>query len=650
MNEDQFEPRQKRYQMAKECPCGKSNKDGKFSPFKGQEQGFAKYGKCHSCDQVFLPPNTHDQNQIGSTTQKYIDPDILTQSMSAYDKTNFYKYCVCIFPEQVVRQVFLSMFIGGAMDGATVFWLVDSKGRVCQPKNIFYGTDGKRDKSKPPMVPAQYKGGEGYFPCAFNAYNTSVQEEDVIAVVESEKTAALCTLAFPNLDITWISGGGATAMSGDKAHEIRERQVLILYDADEAGREGAAKLDHLLKKKKCQVLQVDPFEDLTNGYDLADFIADYHNSEEKMNWMRKFLQDKINSMSSSESLDYEAGVFSVRAQKDLLLRTFRHGKKKGETTHMEELDVNFKWKPTFLYTMTGYPNSGKSESLLFMSLMKAKYSGWNWILYVPESMSSDEGMLSVDEVVDTLAHTYVGKSTDPENPYQMSEEEYLDAIDFIDEHYLFIYPPEGMVTPAALLDYTEYVINTYDKKFNGLIVDPFNNLILETNAGSMLDDVITKTMNSIKAFIVKTNLVAVLVVHPKSPPIGKDGDVPPANAFTLRGGASINNKSDCIISTHRPDWFKESIMVEIGGKEVQVSGRNSTKVEFHVFKMKNQKLAGTVLGYSTWHFNRKSNRYENQYNLSPLDPAYRSQIDRAANHQKVILEKPDHNSQDSLPF
>ena len=37
----------------KYCPCGKSNKDGKFVPFKNAE----KYGYCHSCDKWMKPDN-----------------------------------------------------------------------------------------------------------------------------------------------------------------------------------------------------------------------------------------------------------------------------------------------------------------------------------------------------------------------------------------------------------------------------------------------------------------------------------------------------------------------------------------------------------------------------------------------------------------
>jgi hypothetical protein len=33
------------------CPCGKSNKDGKFVPF----EGHTKFGFCHSCSETILP-------------------------------------------------------------------------------------------------------------------------------------------------------------------------------------------------------------------------------------------------------------------------------------------------------------------------------------------------------------------------------------------------------------------------------------------------------------------------------------------------------------------------------------------------------------------------------------------------------------------
>ena len=44
-------PFEKRRQVVKHCPCGKSNKDGKFVPYIEYENK----GYCHGCGETFLP-------------------------------------------------------------------------------------------------------------------------------------------------------------------------------------------------------------------------------------------------------------------------------------------------------------------------------------------------------------------------------------------------------------------------------------------------------------------------------------------------------------------------------------------------------------------------------------------------------------------
>ena len=306
---------------------------------------------------------------------------------------------------------------------------------------------------------------------------------------------------------------------------------------------------------------------------------------------------------------------------------------------MREMNGHFKWKRTFLYTFTGYPNSGKSELLLFMAALKAKKDGSRFMLYVPESMSSHEGIMTIDEVVDTLAHIIVGRSTDPDNDFQMSEEQYLDALNFINDHFVVLYPESPK--PKDVLEYAQYIIDEDEKigkTFYGLIIDPWNNLLSDQRANEMLDDYIMRELIGVKHFLIKNNIIGCVVVHPKSPPVGKDGKVPPANAFTLRGGAAFNNKSDGIVSVHRPHWFMESVIVNGKG----ISGRNSTRVEVHTFKMKNQKLVGVVLGFSEWEFNRITNRYENNKGISPFDEAY--------DWEEKMKELPDKKTYGSDPI
>lgn len=642
-----------RYKYARQCPCGKSNKDRKFSPFKGQApDGMAKFGKCHSCGETFLPPLENDDGYQKTTTRKYIDKEVLKKSLSGkLEKDNFFKYVASMIGEDEARKQLLAHHVGTSKEG-TVFWMVDGYGRVCQPKVVAYKEDGHRDRAKMPMAPKGYRGGDGYYPCSFNEVNAIVNNEDVVGFVESEKTAVLCNIFYP--EITWVSGGGATGMTYDKSHPYKGRACLIFYDADEAGRDNSGKLMRLLQKDKCTVKVCDPFEDRTDGFDLADYVDAFHKDEDKLNWVRDYIKKKIKELSGEDKNDYESGIFRVRNQKDYLLDTFRHGKKRGETTHMMELDTNMKWKKTFIYTFTGYPNSGKSEVLLFQAILKAMYDNWTWLMYVPESMSSHKGEMTIDEVVDTLIHIYVGQSTDPDNNNQMSEEEYLNAVDFIDKHFIFLYPPDGHTKPSELLDYAQHVINNYEIKIQGIIIDPWNNMMSDQKPNELMDDYIMRELIGIKHFLIINDMVGCIVVHPKSPPINKTGEVPPANAFMLRGGAAFNNKSDCIVSVHRPDWFKEEVVIDMGGEEKTINGKNSTLVEIHVLKMKNQKLVGIILGYSRWHFNRKSNRYENESRLSPLDPAYRKLAKRSGTNlpKSGKIDKPDEVDQDqsSLDF
>ncbi len=73
----------------KYCPCKKSNRDGKFVPYKG----FEKYGFCHSCSQTFLPKKeTYKYYKPHSkiiTKVDVVDPVLFSESHCSYDINNF---------------------------------------------------------------------------------------------------------------------------------------------------------------------------------------------------------------------------------------------------------------------------------------------------------------------------------------------------------------------------------------------------------------------------------------------------------------------------------------------------------------------------------------------------------------------------------
>ena len=90
-----------------ECPCGRSNKDGKFCPYKG----FTDKGYCHSCGQTFLPKIENDKEDAWRHSDNwkrpmatpsviapsFIDPTTAKQTLQRYDENNFTGFLKTIF-------------------------------------------------------------------------------------------------------------------------------------------------------------------------------------------------------------------------------------------------------------------------------------------------------------------------------------------------------------------------------------------------------------------------------------------------------------------------------------------------------------------------------------------------------------------------
>ena len=144
----------KKRSRVKQCPCGKSNKDGKFSPF----EGFEDKGYCNSCQQTFLPSNNSTGNEAvryayNTPAQEptFIPFDLFKRSLTDYDENNFVKFLSVKFGNDVAGQLVSKYFIGTAnhWSGANVFWQVDNEGNIRTGKIMLYNpVTGKRMKGE----------------------------------------------------------------------------------------------------------------------------------------------------------------------------------------------------------------------------------------------------------------------------------------------------------------------------------------------------------------------------------------------------------------------------------------------------------------------------------------------------------------------
>lgn len=294
-------------------------------------------------------------------------------------------------------------------------------------------------------------------------------------------------------------------------------------------------------------------------------------------------------------LDFKKGILRVADVSKSMDYTFKNGKKRGLTTHITAVDPHFTWKPGELTCMTGWPQHGKTEFTLFLMLLKAIHAGWRWAVFSPENHPADE-------LFDTLIHTYIGQSVDPRYSNQMSFAQYQRGKEFVNEHFLYIYPNE-IHTPYTIREYFAYI--TAAEKINGTLKDPWNKMAHKRNPGDTIEDYLASHFPVEQRFAREQDISSIITAHPVSPrSIGKltKGEaLPVPDQYSLSGGAMWDNMFDNILCVYRPFYHED---------------KSRTEVQFISHKIKKQKLVG-IPGSVDFDFERKSNQY--LYNgASPL--------------------------------
>jgi len=279
----QFDKNRKRAEL---CPCGKSNKDGKFSPYKG----FIDKGHCHSCGENFFPLKEKEFNPFAPTkwvdtkpTQvkpiSFIDLNKFHKSLSQYDTNNFVTYLKTVFNIDLVDDVIEKYNIGTSKHwvGSTVFWQIDDLGNVRSGKIMLYDElSGKRVK-KPfdhiSWVHSVLKMPDFNLEQVFFGTHLIRLSSNAIAIVESEKTAIIASICFSN--ITWLAAGSKDGLKIEKFKPLKNRNIILFPDAN------AYELWSIFAEKHKTNFKIEvsslidqsvTLDEKNSGVDIADFL------------------------------------------------------------------------------------------------------------------------------------------------------------------------------------------------------------------------------------------------------------------------------------------------------------------------------------------------------------------------------------------
>ncbi|MCE4564347.1 hypothetical protein INQ51_08485 [Maribellus sp. CM-23] len=305
--------RKNRLQHCPFCNSGNNEHGNSDSAFSIDEGIGKNYFKCFSCESggstidfimkfkgldIAESITYLEQNYLGQVdasplikSKKILPPDYVPSSMvqasiQSREKNNFREWISNQYGNEKGEFALKEYQVGTSRfwDGATVFFYIDEVHGVRRGKVMLYSPDtGKRNRQfNPTWVHSILKLKNKPDQCLFGLHLAEKYPEKTIAIVESEKTAIIMSIIFP--DYLWMATGGLSFLKAEMFVPLKERFILLFPDAGTDGILGTPY--EQWERKMSQIKQIAPnvyLSDLLErkstesqrekGWDIADYFT-----------------------------------------------------------------------------------------------------------------------------------------------------------------------------------------------------------------------------------------------------------------------------------------------------------------------------------------------------------------------------------------
>lgn len=286
------------------CPSCQQ-RDKTFSLYIDTETGehiHPTVGRCNresNCGHHYTPKQYFQDNNISFDTPQpkaykprpvtpqtkpvsFIPVELFKASLKAHETNNFVQFLINLFGVEVASQLVSRYFIATSKhwNGATVFWQIDTQGKVRTGKIMLYSpTTGKRVKNlELPVYWAHKALKQTEFElkqCLFGTH-LLIDKTKPVAIVESEKTAVIASVYLPQF--IWVAVGSLTNLNAEKCSILKGRTVTLFPDLNgfDKWSSKAKELSHLAIFTVSDLLERKATEaEKKQGFDLADYLIKY---------------------------------------------------------------------------------------------------------------------------------------------------------------------------------------------------------------------------------------------------------------------------------------------------------------------------------------------------------------------------------------
>lgn len=232
---------------------------------------------------AYKPPTVTPQPK----TVSFIPVEVFKASLKAHETNNFVQFLINLFGVEVANQLVSRYFIATSKhwNGATVFWQIDTQGKVRTGKIMLYSpTTGKRQKEFTFAHKLIKQPEFGLKQCFFGEH-LLIDKTKPVAIVESEKTAVIASVYLPQF--IWVASSGLHGLNIDKCSILKGRTVTLFPDLSKPKIEGkptafeiwsnkAKELSHLAIFTVPDLLERKATEaEKKQGFDLADYLIKF---------------------------------------------------------------------------------------------------------------------------------------------------------------------------------------------------------------------------------------------------------------------------------------------------------------------------------------------------------------------------------------
>lgn len=187
----------------------------------------------------------------------FINRDIMSKSMSGFNQSSFALFLRDLVGHEYATDLLLKYMIGRSKQDngkACIFWRIDSDGCVRSGKIMQYDSKtGKRNKDvAPTWVHSQLRNDFNFQNCFFGEHLITEFPGRAIAIVESEKTAVLCSFFMPQYN--WLATGGKTGLKMREYATIKPLQghdVILFPDFGNPDKSGKTPYMKWLELAEC---------------------------------------------------------------------------------------------------------------------------------------------------------------------------------------------------------------------------------------------------------------------------------------------------------------------------------------------------------------------------------------------------------------